>query len=72
MGFTDSDCWAEISGRKSTSGFVYMCLEAAVVWGSRKKSFVAVSTCEVEYMALSLTVQEALWQWGFIGEMDSA
>ena len=46
-GMTDSD-WAV---QHSTSGFVFTLNKAAISWGSKKQTSVALSSCEAELMA---------------------
>ena len=38
-----------------------MMSNAAISWCSRKQSIVATSSCEAEYVALSMTCKEAVW-----------
>jgi hypothetical protein len=47
--------------RKSTSGCCFTLGFAMVSWCSGKQSFVALSTTEVEYIALSVAFCEAVW-----------
>jgi hypothetical protein len=37
--------------KHSTSGFVFMLNKAAISWGSKKQTSVALSSCEAELMA---------------------
>lgn len=54
--------WAsDINSRKSTTGFVIKVFGNLVQWGSRKQNCVALSSCEAEFIALSVTVSEVLW-----------
>ena len=59
MAFSDADWAGDTETRKSTSGNVFLICGAAVTWASRKQASVALSTVEVENMALSLAAQEA-------------
>ena len=61
VGFSDADWAGDLSDRKSTSGFVFLSAEGAILWGSKKQSCVALSTAEAEYVALSLATQESTW-----------
>ena len=54
---TDSD-WAV---KHSTSGFVFMLNTAAIYWGSKKQTSVALSFCEAELMAGSEAAKEAAY-----------
>ena len=62
---SDSD-WAV---RHSTTGFVFTYSLAAVSWGSKKQSSVALSSCEAEIMALSEAAKEAVYLDAFIAEL---
>lgn len=68
--FADADYAGEIPGRTFTAGYIFIVNGGAVSWGSRKQPCVVVSTCEAEYMALSLVVKEALWYRGLLSEID--
>ena len=64
----DSECvelsyadWAgDVNDRKSTSGYLFQMCGGAVIWRSKKKACVALSTAEAEYIVLSSAVQEAM------------
>uniref|UniRef100_A0A803LCB7 Uncharacterized protein n=2 Tax=Chenopodium quinoa TaxID=63459 RepID=A0A803LCB7_CHEQI len=62
-GYSDSDSdWAGAQHeRKSTSGYVFYLGSTAITWSSKKQPVVALSSCEVEYIAASSAVCEALW-----------
>ena len=63
-GYCDAD-WAGSRDRKSTSGYVYMINDhsAFVCWKTRKQPFVALSSCEAEYIVMSHAIQVGLfWQ----------
>ena len=60
-GYSDADWAGDTGDRKSTSGYVFIQADAAISWKSSKQKCVALSTAEAEYVALSATVQEALW-----------
>ena len=57
-GFCDAD-WANISDRKITSWFCFKFAENNLK--SKKQNSVALSTCKAEFIANSLTSQEALY-----------
>jgi hypothetical protein len=61
QGYTDYDLAGSTVDRKSTSGCCFTLGSAMVSWCSRKQTFVALSTAEVEYIALSVAVREAVW-----------
>ena len=60
VGFSDAD-YANSTGRKSISGFLFMLSENGPVisWKSKKQQTVALSSCESEYISLSFAAQEA-------------
>ena len=61
VGFSDADWAGDTSDRKSTSGYIFLNVEGAVLWGSKKQTCVALSTAEAEYLALAQATQEATW-----------
>ena len=64
-GFTDSD-W---DVKHSTSGFVFTLHRAAISWGSKKQTSVALSSCEAELMASSEAGKEAVYLRSFLEEL---
>jgi hypothetical protein len=61
QGYVDAD-WARSTMEwKITSGCCFTLGSAMVSWCSRKQSYVALSTAEAEYIALSVEVCEAVW-----------
>ena len=58
--YSDADWAGDINDRKSTSGYLFHISRAAVSWRSKKQTCVALSTAEVEYMALASAAQEAM------------
>ena len=59
-GYSDSDWAGDLADRKSTSGYTFL-LGAPVSWSSKKQPSVSLSTNKVEYIALSLAIQEGKW-----------
>ena len=41
-----------------------------ISWASKKKSFVALSSTEAEYIAASLASQEAVWLRSLLGDIS--
>ena len=72
IGFTDAD-WGGSEDRRSTSGYCFSLSERGpvIAWKSQKQPTVALSTCEAEYVAMTLAVQEAEYLMKLIKEMDS-
>ncbi|XP_043062737.1 secreted RxLR effector protein 161-like [Drosophila yakuba] len=46
--------------RKSTTGYIYLCAGGPISWRIEKQRSVALSSTEVEYMALSAAFKEAI------------
>ncbi|XP_055605733.1 uncharacterized protein LOC129753909 [Uranotaenia lowii] len=61
VGFSDADWGGDPDNRRSTTGYVFTMQGGAVSWNVKKQLTVALSSCEAEYMALSRTIQEAMW-----------
>ena len=69
--FCDADWASSLQDRHSISGYVISLNENGppISWKSKKQSSVALSTCEAEYMALSLTCQEAVYLTRLLNEL---
>jgi hypothetical protein len=61
VGYTDADWAGDKTDRKSTSGNIFTLFEGPIAWSSVKQKTVASSSVESEYIALALSVKEALW-----------
>jgi hypothetical protein len=61
VGFTDSDWGADLSTRRSTSGYVFNIGSGAISWSSKRQATIAMSTCEAEYVGQSNAIKEAIW-----------
>jgi len=61
VGYSDSDWSGDKDDRKSTAAYVFMIGNAAFSWSSKKESVVALSSCEAEYIAASMTTCQAQW-----------
>ncbi|RVW69880.1 Retrovirus-related Pol polyprotein from transposon TNT 1-94 [Vitis vinifera] len=60
QGFVDVDYAGNIDTRKSLTGYVFTVFGGAVSWKANLQSVVALSTTEVEYMAMIEAVKEAI------------
>ena len=60
-GFSDFDYGGDRDHRKSTFAYVFSIGSGAISWASKKQSTTALSTTEVEYRAMSVATQEAIW-----------
>jgi hypothetical protein len=65
LGSTDSD-W---SVDRSTSGQVFRYCQAAISWGSKRQTSIALSSCEAEIMAASEASKEAVYLAAFLEEL---
>jgi hypothetical protein len=61
QGYTDSDWEGSAVDRKSTSGCCFSLGSTMITWFNRKQTFVALSSTEAEYMAVSMASCEAIW-----------
>jgi hypothetical protein len=68
--YTDSDWAGDISTCKSTSEYLFLSAEAPIAWESNKQPIVALSTCEVEYVAASDVAREVIWLRNLLAEID--
>jgi hypothetical protein len=68
-GFVDADWASDINDRKSTSGFVFLLAGAAISWGSKKQTSVALSSTEAEYIAAAYAAKEAVWLRRLLSEL---
>ena len=69
IGYTDADWGGDPDQRKSTSGYAFLLNDCAISWGSKKQYCIALSTMEVEYVACSSAIQEAIWLRKFLQDM---
>lgn len=60
-GYCDASYGNCLDTRRSFSGYLFQLGESTICWKSRKQRTVAHSTCEAEYMALSLATRQFLW-----------
>ncbi|KAI0995412.1 hypothetical protein K3495_g12768 [Podosphaera aphanis] len=60
-GYCDESYGNCLNTRRSFAGFIYQLGESTFSWRARKQSAVAHSTCEAEYMALSLATKQFIW-----------
>uniref|UniRef100_A0A2N9J4X6 CCHC-type domain-containing protein n=1 Tax=Fagus sylvatica TaxID=28930 RepID=A0A2N9J4X6_FAGSY len=60
VGYVDADYAGEVDDRRSTTGYVFTLSGGPICWKSTLQSIVAMSTAEVEYMAVAEAAKEAL------------
>ncbi len=68
-GYSDSSLADQTDDRHSTSGYVYMLMNGAISWSSRKQRTVAQNTTEAEYMAMTDAANQAAWYQSFLMEL---
>ena len=61
VGYTDSDWAGSVKDRKSTSRCCFNLGFVVISWFSRKKTSVALSSMEVEYIATCMAAREVVW-----------
>ncbi|XP_019414108.1 PREDICTED: uncharacterized protein LOC109325939 [Lupinus angustifolius] len=59
--FSDADWCGDKSDRKSTTWYLFHLDNAPMSWCSKKQDVVALSSCEVEYIAASMRACQAVW-----------
>ena len=59
-GYADAD-FGGSEDSKSTSGFLFKLNDCLVLWSTKKQETVALSTCEAEYVSLTLAASDLLW-----------
>ena len=50
-------------------GYVFLAAGGAITWKSKKQTVIALSSTEVEYVALSEVGHEAIWLRNLYGEL---
>ena len=68
-GYSDSSLADQTDDRHSTSGYVYMLMNGAISWSSRKQRTAAQNTTEAEYMAMTDAANQAAWYRSFFTEL---
>lgn len=56
-------------GRKNTIGFFYTLGGTAVSWVSKLQKIIALSTTDVEYVAVTEATKEMIWLQSFLEEL---
>nr|AAT44257.1 putative polyprotein [Oryza sativa Japonica Group] len=69
VGYVDSDFAGDLDRRRSLTGYVFTIGGCAVSWKASLQATVALSTTEVEYMAISEACKEAIWLRGLYTEL---
>ncbi|KAL0445213.1 UNVERIFIED_CONTAM: Copia protein [Sesamum latifolium] len=66
VGYSDADRSADRDEHKSTLGYAFLLGGAAITWCSKKQPCISLSIMEVEYVACTSAVQEAIWLRRFL------
>ena len=72
-GYSDSDWGGDVEDRKSISGYGFQFGDRGplISWKSKKQNLVALSSCEAEYIAITVAVQEAKFLGQLLSDMTS-
>lgn len=60
-GYSDSDHAGSMDDRKSTTGMAFYLNENLITWVSQKQRCVALSSCEAEFMAVTVAATQGIW-----------
>ncbi|XP_023755973.2 uncharacterized mitochondrial protein AtMg00810-like [Lactuca sativa] len=60
-GYSDTDHAKDLDDRRSTGGMVFYVNGNLVSWSSQKQRCVALSSCEAEFMATTMTACQGIW-----------
>jgi len=69
IGYVDSDFVGCKESRQSTEGNIFIVTGGLVSWESKCQETVALSTVEVEYMAFTRAMSQAIWLSKFFDEV---
>lgn len=60
-GYCDADYASDHDDRKSRTGYIFLLVNGAVAWCSKRQGCTPDSTTEAEFVALAESVKEAIW-----------
>ncbi|KAK4400510.1 Retrovirus-related Pol polyprotein from transposon TNT 1-94 [Sesamum angolense] len=69
VGYVDSNYANDRDSRRSTTSYVFTLCGACIRWKSQLQNIVALSTTEVEYIAITEAFKDALWLEGLLKEI---
>ena len=69
VGYYDSDYGGDSVDRKSSSGAFFFLSDNIITWMSQKQRIVALSSCEAEYISLTLGACQGVWLADLITEL---
>ena len=70
VGFSDSDYAGCVDDKKSTSSYIFMMVEEAVLWKNVKLTLTASSTMQAEYVVCYEATSHVIWLWNFISALE--
>ena len=72
IAYSDADWASSLDDRHSVSGYCFSLSEngSPISWKSKKRTTVALSSCEAEYISLAATTQESLYLMQLLQSMD--
>ena len=68
LGYADAN-WESQDHRHSISAYIFQINGGSISWSCQKQNIVALSSTEVEFIALTHATKEALWLQNFITEV---
>jgi len=69
QGYVDADMAGDRDNRRSIAWYVFTIGGTAVIWVSKLRNIVALSTMEAEYVASTKARQEMIWLKRFMDEL---
>ncbi|KAG8502523.1 hypothetical protein CXB51_001167 [Gossypium anomalum] len=70
IGYVDADSARDLDRRRSLTGYVFRIGGCTISWKATLQTTVALSTTEVEYMAITEACKEAIWLKGLFSELN--
>ncbi|KAG8474611.1 hypothetical protein CXB51_031247 [Gossypium anomalum] len=70
IGYVDADFAGDLDRRRSLTGYVFTIGGYAISWKATLQTTIALSTTEVEYMAITEAYKEAIWLKGLFSELN--
>ncbi|XP_042065599.1 secreted RxLR effector protein 161-like [Salvia splendens] len=68
-GFVDSNYANDMDKRKSTISYMFTVCRSCISWKSQLQHIVALSTTELEYIAITEAMKEDVWLTGVLSEL---
>ena len=66
IGYSNSNFSSCVDSLKSTSGYIFMFVDGAVSWRSAKKTLIATSIMEAEFVSCFEATSHGVWMKSFI------